>query len=309
LPANDRTAPGISERLSDAGAIRLLHAAIGFATEAGEILQALHDYVYLGTPLDPIHLVEEGGDVFWYAAIYADSLSVTFENIQDRNNRKLRARYPDKFEQDQALTRDLDAERRALDPQTCMAFCHQDLAPEAVTEIVRILQDHCGERGDNEGAVETLQRIIREHYAPAAPPVPPVVKHASGLYDKFRVSRTDGKDAPGGKHHGCFHYVLDATHDKHARPALLAYAASCEKEYPALAADLRSVAERTPAADSRCETVSGLQAHIYSWDQENGYIHGYVEGNPEPQTWGIPDGQCLTSHGDSRYDLNMETLK
>lgn len=30
------------------------------------------------------------------------------------------------------------------------------------TELVTILQDHCGERGDNEGAADTLRRIIRE---------------------------------------------------------------------------------------------------------------------------------------------------
>ena len=29
-------------------------------------------------------------------------------------------------------------------------------------ELVAILSRHCGERGDNEGAVETLNRIIRE---------------------------------------------------------------------------------------------------------------------------------------------------
>ncbi len=32
-------------------------------------------------------------------------------------------------------------------------------------ELVAILSNHCGERGDNEGAVETLQRIIRERDA------------------------------------------------------------------------------------------------------------------------------------------------
>jgi hypothetical protein len=41
-----------------------------------------------------------------------------------------------------------------------------------------------------------------------------------GLYDKFNVSRTDGKSAPGEKHAGCRHFVLDLTHDPHARPAL-----------------------------------------------------------------------------------------
>ncbi len=33
---------------------------------------------------------------------------------------------------------------------------------ETCTAILQTLWDHCGERGNNEGAVETLNRIIRE---------------------------------------------------------------------------------------------------------------------------------------------------
>ena len=64
-------------------------------------------------------------------------------------------------------------------------------------------------------------------------------KNDQGLYRKFEVNRTDGSDAPGGKHHGCEYFVLDITHDKFAAPALLAYADACESEYPELATDLR----------------------------------------------------------------------
>lgn len=63
---------------------------------------------------------------------------------------------------------------------------------------------------------------------------------SKGLYNKFAVNRKDGKDAPGEKHDGCEYFVLDLTHDIHALPALQAYSESCEKEYPLLAADLRS---------------------------------------------------------------------
>lgn len=61
-----------------------------------------------------------------------------------------------------------------------------------------------------------------------------------GLYGKFFVERTDGKSAPGQKHHDCDYFVLDITHDPYAKAALLAYADSCEAQYPLLAADLRS---------------------------------------------------------------------
>ncbi len=61
-----------------------------------------------------------------------------------------------------------------------------------------------------------------------------------GIYNKFHIERTDGKSAPGEKHHGCGYFVLDLTHDPHAIPALRAYADACEAEYPLLAADLRA---------------------------------------------------------------------
>lgn len=61
-----------------------------------------------------------------------------------------------------------------------------------------------------------------------------------GLYEKFTVSRNDGRDSQdGGKHYGCEYFVLDLDHDPHAVPALIAYAKSCNKTHPMLAADLR----------------------------------------------------------------------
>jgi hypothetical protein len=60
-----------------------------------------------------------------------------------------------------------------------------------------------------------------------------------GLYGKFTVIRNDGRSAPGEKHEKCEYFVLDLEHDKHARAALKAYAASCKRDYPELAKDLR----------------------------------------------------------------------
>lgn len=61
-----------------------------------------------------------------------------------------------------------------------------------------------------------------------------------GVYRKFDVRRTDGRSEPGGKHHDCNYFVLDLTHDPHARRALLAYADSCDEEEPLLARDIRA---------------------------------------------------------------------
>jgi hypothetical protein len=58
-----------------------------------------------------------------------------------------------------------------------------------------------------------------------------------GLYRKFEVTRHD----PTGKHKNCFYFVLDTDHDQFSVPALEAYEVACCAEFPALAADLRSL--------------------------------------------------------------------
>ena len=60
-----------------------------------------------------------------------------------------------------------------------------------------------------------------------------------GLFRKYEVRRTDGRDSPGGDRFGAEYFVLDVMNDKHAGRALRAYAESVEETHPALAADMR----------------------------------------------------------------------
>lgn len=105
----------IGARLSDPKNIRILHAAIGLATEAGEVQDALKKHVFYGKPLDTVNIAEELGDIFWYMAIMADALDVSFADIMDKNIAKLKARYGDKFTEGAALNRDIPAERAILE--------------------------------------------------------------------------------------------------------------------------------------------------------------------------------------------------
>jgi len=105
----------IAQRLSQKGNIRLLHGAIGLATEAGEFLDALKKHVYYGKDLDRVNLAEELGDLFWYCAIIADELNVPFAKIMETNIEKLRARYGEKFSEEKADKRNLDVEREILE--------------------------------------------------------------------------------------------------------------------------------------------------------------------------------------------------
>lgn len=63
-------------------------------------------------------------------------------------------------------------------------------------------------------------------------------KRARGLYNKFRITRLDGKSRKGKRHNDCRYFVLDLNHDPYAKPAVRAYASACAYEYPQLAADL-----------------------------------------------------------------------
>lgn len=115
MPIDSGTiAPELEGRLTRQ-VVRLLHSTIGTFTEATESLEAIRKHLLEGEPLDLVNLCEEAGDQFWYRAIEADALGVSFEELMARNNRKLRTRYPEKFTEDEALTRDLEQERRALE--------------------------------------------------------------------------------------------------------------------------------------------------------------------------------------------------
>lgn len=98
--------------------VDLLHAGLGFATEAAEFLDAIASHVFEGKPLDLTNLGEEIGDNQWYAGIAADAIQTTLAVIQRTNIAKLRARFPDKFTEEHAENRDLARERTILEGGT-----------------------------------------------------------------------------------------------------------------------------------------------------------------------------------------------
>jgi len=110
----------IAQRLKEPSTIDLLHAAIGMATESGEILDMVKKHIFYGAKLDLVNLEEELGDSNFYQslAIHAARMKdyyTSWEQICDKNIEKLRARYGDKFSEDAALNRDLDKEREILE--------------------------------------------------------------------------------------------------------------------------------------------------------------------------------------------------
>lgn len=94
----------------------ILHALLGVMTEAGEMAEAIHSSLANSeAELDEVNLLEESGDVKWYLAMLARALGNDWDADERRNIAKLKARFPDKFNETQANERDLDKERAILE--------------------------------------------------------------------------------------------------------------------------------------------------------------------------------------------------
>lgn len=94
---------------------RALHAAIGLCTESGELIDALKKSMFYGRELDLVNVKEEAGDILWYLAILFDEIGTDFETEMERVINKLKTRFPEKFTEEAAYTRDLEKERSVLE--------------------------------------------------------------------------------------------------------------------------------------------------------------------------------------------------
>ena len=104
-----------TEKMTEQQLQDILHASVGIATEAGEFLDSFKKAMFYGTPIDLVNLDEEIGDHLWYIAIYAEARGTTIEKLAEKNNKKLKQRYPEKFSKEGAENRDLFAERQVLE--------------------------------------------------------------------------------------------------------------------------------------------------------------------------------------------------
>ena len=106
----ERTCPHLKGEFYDE-----LHMAIGAATEAGELLDIYKKAFAYNKPIDKTNIAEELGDLLWYTVNLMRMLNFDPEGIMGTNVKKLRIRYPEKFTEEKAINRDLDAEREVLE--------------------------------------------------------------------------------------------------------------------------------------------------------------------------------------------------
>lgn len=99
--------------------LRVNHAILGMCSEVGELAAQLMKWIYYGSQdgqaFDATKFKDELGDVFWFAAQLCDALGVSFEEVMEVNNRKLRVRFPDKYSDEKIANKDRGAEAKAME--------------------------------------------------------------------------------------------------------------------------------------------------------------------------------------------------
>jgi NTP pyrophosphatase (non-canonical NTP hydrolase) len=104
---------GLLERYNNC--CRDLHAVLGKLTELGEIADQYKRHIFYGTPLDSVNVKEELGDGYWYDSLLLNIHGATFEECFTMMVNKLKARYPEKFNELDAVERNLSKERAILE--------------------------------------------------------------------------------------------------------------------------------------------------------------------------------------------------
>lgn len=117
----DSEATDITDRVD----IDILHGVLGIFTEATELMEAVYESMTspkpshdMNTKIDEVNLVEELGDLAWYTFMMYRALGTYPEVVYDININKLEKRYPEKFTEEAAINRDVEAERKILESGT-----------------------------------------------------------------------------------------------------------------------------------------------------------------------------------------------
>jgi NTP pyrophosphatase (non-canonical NTP hydrolase) len=84
---------------------QLICGGMGVAGESGEVCDYIKKIIFHGHELDKNKIIKECGDVLWYIALIADGINVDMDTIAQTNINKLKARYPDGFDEERSKNR------------------------------------------------------------------------------------------------------------------------------------------------------------------------------------------------------------
>lgn len=71
----------------------LMHCCVGFAAEAGEVLDEIKKFTFHNKPMNKTEVILEFGDAFWYQAALMCLLDISLADILAANKIKLDERY------------------------------------------------------------------------------------------------------------------------------------------------------------------------------------------------------------------------
>ena len=80
-------------------------AAMGLAGESGELIDALKKWIGHGHELDLDYGEKELGDILWYIAEIGTILGINLASVAERNEEKLKERYPEGFSAERSRNR------------------------------------------------------------------------------------------------------------------------------------------------------------------------------------------------------------
>lgn len=92
------------------------HGVLGIMTEASELAEIVNElFKNPDRIVDPVHVHEEMHDISWYTAILHDAVGKSWRKGMENNTEKLRVRFPEKFTDELAANRNIEAEREMLE--------------------------------------------------------------------------------------------------------------------------------------------------------------------------------------------------
>ena len=104
----------------------LMHAALGIAGEAGEVVDLIKKHIIYtgpsasGPPLNVVHLTEELGDLEFYLAMLRSACGIDREVVLQMNINKLRKRFPSGYDNQAAQDR-ADKEQGWIDDEEVLS--------------------------------------------------------------------------------------------------------------------------------------------------------------------------------------------
>ena len=83
----------------------IINASLGLCGESGEVADIVKKWSNQGHSLPDEEIIEELGDVLWYASLMAHTLGYTLSEVASLNIKKLKLRYPYGFDPNKSINR------------------------------------------------------------------------------------------------------------------------------------------------------------------------------------------------------------